>query len=150
MGVGMTRRHDTGWGWVQAGDEEGFDPNTVPAQTLTSKTRSWPLHNPVGFWQWHRPATTVCGDPRITARCHHGEGTQGANPKTTAQVQDGDYDGTEPIKLTVEEALILQGFRPDYPLQGSRSKQFEQIGNAVPPPLAAAILNQLIAPIEAA
>ena len=52
-------------------------------------------------------------------------------------------DGTEPIRLTVPEALILQGFPADYPVRGTRTKQFEQIGNAVPPPLAAAIVAAL-------
>lgn len=52
--------------------------------------------------------------------------------------------GTEPVKLTIEEGLILQSFRPDYPVQGTRTKQWEQIGNAIPPLLAAAVLGELI------
>jgi DNA (cytosine-5)-methyltransferase 1 len=101
-----------------------------PAPTLTGAAGA------KGMWQWERPATTIAGDPRITARCHHDDGTQGANAKTTDQVRAGDYEGTEPVKLTLAEALTLQSFPPGYPVQGTKSKQFEQVGNAVPPLLA--------------
>lgn len=41
------------------------------------------------------------------------------------------------IQITEAEALTLQGFRPDYPVQGPTLKiRHGQIGNAVPPPLA--------------
>lgn len=48
--------------------------------------------------------------------------------------------------ISLRDALILQGFPPDYPLQGTRSKQWEQIGNAVPPPLAAAVVAAVTRP----
>jgi DNA (cytosine-5)-methyltransferase 1 len=126
-------------------------PNPGRAETQPSR-RTYALTEPaptVAFghdaksWAWEQPATTVTGDPRITARCHHENGSQGADAKTTAQVRAGDYSVSEPIRLTIAEALILQGFPADYPVQGSRTKQFEQIGNAVPPPLAAAIVAAL-------
>jgi DNA (cytosine-5)-methyltransferase 1 len=85
----------------------------------------------VNGWPWERPATTVCADPRLGEPGHR------------------DREGGEPqfrpdaIRLTVRDALILQGFDPEYPVQGSPSKQFEQVGNAVPPPLAAAIVGAL-------
>lgn len=44
------------------------------------------------------------------------------------------------IRLTPQDALLLQSFPSDYPVTGSKTKQFEQIGNAVPPQLAAHVL----------
>ena len=57
----------------------------------------------------------------------------------------------DPVRLTLPEALTLQGFPSDYPLRGSERAQWRQVGNAVPPPLAAAVLAQVAAPaLEAA
>ena len=47
-------------------------------------------------------------------------------------------------KVTAREAGILQGFPADYPWRGPVSRQKQQIGNAVPPPMAAALLSNLI------
>ncbi|WP_405729359.1 DNA cytosine methyltransferase [Streptomyces sp. NBC_00028] len=45
-----------------------------------------------------------------------------------------------PIKITAQEAGVLQSFPADYPWQGNKGQTFSQIGNAVPPRLAAHLL----------
>lgn len=44
------------------------------------------------------------------------------------------------VRVTAAEAACFQGFPAGYPWQGTTSRQLTQIGNAVPPPLAAAVL----------
>ena len=44
----------------------------------------------------------------------------------------------------------LQGFPPHWPVQGTKTAQWLQVGNAIPPPLAHAILTQLIPAQETA
>jgi DNA (cytosine-5)-methyltransferase 1 len=100
-----------------------------PAPTLDAKAGSaWRVLVEQGVWSADRPATTIAGDPRVfQPGGHHTPGAQSQNS----------------IKLTLADALTLQSFRPDYPVRGSRTKQFEQVGNAIPPVLAAAILASL-------
>ncbi|MFJ2595157.1 DNA cytosine methyltransferase [Streptomyces erythrochromogenes] len=46
----------------------------------------------------------------------------------------------EAIRITAAEAGALQSFPADYPWRGNKGQQFSQIGNAVPPRLAAHLL----------
>lgn len=85
----------------------------------------------VMFHQWAltRPATTIAGDPRcFQPGGHHEPGQQSENA----------------IRLTLAEGLTLQGFPPDWPVHGTKTAQWLQVGNAIPPPLALAVLDQLV------
>lgn len=110
---------------------EGFDPDSAPAQTIVSRTDRWQV------WVHERPATTVQGDPRVWAPGHK---QNAADPPGKYQQRRGD----QAIRITHEEGAVLQGFRRDYPWQGTSTERWQQIGNAVPPPLAAAVLGAVL------
>jgi DNA (cytosine-5)-methyltransferase 1 len=103
-------------------------PADEPAPTISGESRN-------DSWVHDRPSTTVAGDPRIPAPGH----------KKDAEFPDAPRRMEESITVEIHEAAILQGFPPDYPFKGSKTKQFEQVGNAVPPGFAAAVLKALLA-----
>jgi DNA (cytosine-5)-methyltransferase 1 len=59
-----------------------------------------------------------------------------------------DFRGTP--KLTVEMAAAVQGFPPDWYLAGGKTARYRQIGNAFPPPVAAAVGRQVALALRAA
>jgi DNA (cytosine-5)-methyltransferase 1 len=97
-----------------------------PSWGLTEKTRSW--------WAY-RPATTLSGDPHIS-----GPGHKDGRPGSGYPRQQDNA-----IRVSIQEAAVLQTFPPDYPFQGTRSKQFLQAGNSNPPKLAEALLKCVLA-----
>lgn len=115
------------------------EPTHAGRWITMAKALGWT--EPGDSWPYRMPATTIAGDPRITARCHHDEGSQGKAPKTTVHVRDGNYEGTEPIKLTLTEAAALQGFPAEWRFVGNASSSYRQIGNACPPALSSAVAS---------
>lgn len=79
-------------------------------------------------WVRERPATTVQGDPRV--------GRPGHKNRDRGEQMFGE----DSVRITVTEAAVLQSFRPDYPWQGTKTQQFQQVGNAIPPLLAAHVV----------
>lgn len=97
------------------------------------------------------PAATIyCSRPgNLTWSLRNGNQANACEPAGTLffgqRTNAVDWqDGGKSIRVSVEEAAVLQGFRPDYPWQGTKSAQYRQCGDAVPPPLATAILRPLI------
>jgi DNA (cytosine-5)-methyltransferase 1 len=103
----------------------------------------------IGWGMTHRPALTVAvgtaaggPDPSCVggsgARATlYGERDAGRWIDCTRIVDADDlpaYRGgrRDTIRLSVQDAALLQSFPAGHPWRGSRTKQFEQIGNAVP------------------
>jgi DNA (cytosine-5)-methyltransferase 1 len=140
------------------GTRQTVDPSTAPAPALTAKSGGqWTVklrmdtqskatlprspdepaptiqfahRSNLAAWVTERPATCVQGDPRV--------GRPGHKYRERGESQ---FE-TDSVRITVQEAAILQSFRPDYPWTGSKTKCFEMVGNAVPPLLAMHILAE--------
>jgi DNA (cytosine-5)-methyltransferase 1 len=173
--VGFPRRNDTPSNKPSRGDtglyrKRDRRPTCDPAPTLTAKARSWTripgahdaclrgaglgraggpapallaggLARGTPIWAAERPATTVACDRRVHPPGH----------KQNASDPPGRYEqrrGANAVRVTTTQAAVLQGFDPCYPWRGPRTRQFEQIGNAVPPPLALAVLAEAIKPSD--
>lgn len=121
--VGFPRNADTDDATPEGWRARDFRDETEPSFTVTDKARS-----AVKMRANNQPNAAVrdAGEPAPTIAAGHSTG-----------------DRVWVDRVTVEEASILQSFPPDYPWQGSRSAQFQQIGNAVPPLLARAVLAAL-------
>lgn len=94
-----------------------------PAVTITGRAD-------LCSWVRQRPATTVCATDRIAPPGHRDRTSSG----------ESQYASPDTVRITVQEGAVLQSFPADYPWQGTKTKRFEQIGNAIPPLLAIHVL----------
>lgn len=68
-------------------------------------------------------------------------------PAFTVGGKGGDrWVGEESRRVSVIEAGILQSFASWHPWSGTKTEQYQQIGNAIPPLLAEAVLRQVVEP----
>ncbi len=129
--------------WVSMADALGWGMTERPYLTVASGHQDAALvggsgarktlyaTRDLGAWVFGRPATTVCGDPRLGNPGHRDR--EGGEPQ---------FD-SDAIRLTIDEALTLQSFCPDYPVAGNSGSRFKQVGNAVPPLLAMHVASEL-------
>lgn len=125
-----------GWGdgrWMLgagASHTDGQLPraDAEPAHTIAGRgTAAW-IHE--------RPATTIVGSfqPDVVAA-----------PGYRVSEADGSRQNAPgSVRVSVEEAGILQSFPADFPWQGTKTKRYQQVGNAMPPLLAEAVQREAV------
>ncbi|MET9322864.1 DNA (cytosine-5-)-methyltransferase [Streptomyces sp. NPDC003038] len=64
--------------------------------------------------------------------------------------EERDLFRPEGPMLTVEQAAIIQGFPKGWSFDGRKTAQYRQVGNAFPPPVAAAVGKSIIEVLQAA
>jgi DNA (cytosine-5)-methyltransferase 1 len=112
-----------------------------PAATVTSKADR-------SKWVDTRPAPTVVGTRRTA-----GGMLIGRQLDDGSRVDVGGHSGEvglrpgmlAGVRVTEDEAAVLQSYPRGFPWQGGKGKRYLQIGNAVPPLLAEAILRAALA-----
>lgn len=117
------------------GSRQTSDPSTAPAPALTAKSGGqWALRKERGRGMLERGGQRrdhPLDEPAPTVTA----GTAGSGPRLQWVTEQ------DSVRITVEEAAILQSFPADYPFQGTKTAQFRQVGDAVPPLLAAHVLS---------
>lgn len=110
-----------------------------PALSVTEKSRSWQVFDvrlrnntsvKAGVRGLHEPSPTMYFGARLNSA--HWE------------VRDDRTALVARRRLDVDEASALQSFPAGYPWRGTRTAQFLQVGNAIPPLLAHAILSTFV------
>jgi DNA (cytosine-5)-methyltransferase 1 len=101
-----------------------------------------PMVAAVGWGYTQRPAPTVTGGGAYTGGAEpFGNGTRQAMRRAADRLGEWADRGVPHLRPTLAECAVLQGFPPDYPFQGNAGQTFMQVGNAVPPLLAAHVAS---------
>lgn len=152
-----------GWGYsAQAGvldaADYGLGQNRKRAVLVASRVREALLPAPthgglgqpahtamadvVGWGYTQRPAPSVTGGGTYTGGAEpFGNGTRQAMKRHIGTPLWRDRVGVAHLRPTVAECAALQGFRADLEFHGGAGQQYLTVGNAVPVPLAEAVIR---------
>ncbi|MEV7955308.1 DNA cytosine methyltransferase [Streptomyces sp. NPDC088141] len=131
-GVALKSRHK---GSGNGTHEDRPANGTAPAFTAQTHRWSWSLRSNNQANATIRPLSEPAGTLFFGHRANECVWVAEPEPGLGRQCA-----APEPIRITAQEAGVLQTFPADYPWAGNKGQMFSQIGNAVPPRLAVHLL----------
>ncbi|MGD3109296.1 DNA cytosine methyltransferase [Streptomyces sp. YGL11-2] len=134
----VLRSRREGGGWSARHGTRANRPAHAPAPTFAGEAHrwSWPLRSNNQANATVRRSDEPAGTLFFGHRAN--ECVWVAEPAPSGA--SGERPTPESIRITAQEAGLLQTFPADYRWAGNKSQRFSQIGNAVPPRLAAHLL----------
>lgn len=114
--------------WVSMHDAIGWGYLNRPSPTLVSQSGGGPRLLDGGARTWAKVAEAI--DAGLFVRAPHRQGLP---------VNRGDLS-----TCPVDDGAVLQSFPRGYPWQGSLTQQTKQVGNAIPPKLAGAVVGAVL------
>ncbi|HET7386888.1 MAG TPA: DNA cytosine methyltransferase [Nocardioidaceae bacterium] len=138
--------------WVSMEDALGWGFDVPSATVAAGGTRTGGGWEPFANAEYRRRLSALVVDRRTNSKDGRGGMVPTVPvpawrpaPTLTGKGAAGQWlirgPGDDSRNITIAEAAVLQSFPPDYPWQGTKGQQGQQIGNAVPPLLAAHVLS---------
>ncbi|MEU9013037.1 DNA (cytosine-5-)-methyltransferase [Streptomyces sp. NPDC048479] len=130
--------------WPEPSTPTGASPLVGDVLRASMASRGWELAE---FWamQAQRIAPTLCGGSKKhggpdlgPSRARQAWAEIGVNGAGVADLPPSPGDPL-PVKLTIAQMALLQGFPPDWIFEGRKTSAYRQVGNAFPPPVAEAV-----------
>lgn len=159
-GVAQTRNRVIISGFRDEAVARNFLPEKIAATDLTVRSRIGSLPDPAFFARDLEKSAIPRHENHWTMRPVSKRFSQpGGADRAGRSFRRLDWDKPSPTvayghreihvhpdgrrRISIFEAMLLQGFPEDFVLEGSLSSQVEQVSNAVPPPLAEALATAI-------
>ena len=168
FGVPQSRNRVVISGFKDATAGASFAPKHVSSAGLTVRSAIENLPEPTLFRRGLQPSQIVHHENHWTMRplSKRFSAPDAVGPQPTRSFRRLAWDKPSPTvayghreihvhpngkrRLSIFEAMLLQGFPTSFVLKGTLSEQVEQISNAVPPPLARSIAAAIVSALKKA